>query len=119
MVTIDNSVQIIGYSAFFVPDGLQSALTKVTIGNSVQIIGGDAFSGTALTLTEVVIPNSVQTIYDRAFYGCTALREVFIPNSVTHIWGNAFEASIRLIIQACPAEGRTSRNKVIIQQSPQ
>ncbi len=83
-VTIPNSVNYIGVSAFA---GCHE-LTSITIPNSVTSIGEYAFSNSALT--SVTIPNSVTSIGDGAFYFCYNVLSVTIPNSVTSIGDNAF-----------------------------
>ncbi len=65
------------------------SLTSVTIGNSVQSIGDSAFLQCS-NLNFVIIPDSVKSIEDYAFYGCSSLTSVTIPGSVTSIGENAF-----------------------------
>ena len=67
-MTIGNSVESIGSSAFNSCTGL----TSVTIGNSVTSIGYYAF-GNCRGLTSVTIPDSVTSIEPYAFDGCTNL----------------------------------------------
>ncbi len=83
---IPNSVESIGYAAFFGCTGL----TSITIPNSVTSIEYYAF-GDCTGLTSVTIPNSVESIGGYAFCGCTGLTSITIPNSVTSIWYSAFE----------------------------
>ena len=85
-VTIPNSVEYIGESAFDTCSGLTGSLT---IPNSVTGIGSSAFyqcSG----LTSVTIGNSVTSIGYEAFSGCSGLTSVTIGNSVTSIDNKVF-----------------------------
>ncbi len=82
---IPNSVEVIGYKAFY----NCTNLTSVAIPNSVSNIYWAAFLGCA-NLESVVIPNSVTTIRSTAFGGCTGLKEVYIPESVEIIENEAF-----------------------------
>ena len=81
-VTIPDSVQIIGWSAF----GSCTGLTTLTLGSGLTTIAGGAFSGCE-SLQSVTIPASVFSIVTDAFFGC---------NSLTGIWveeGNATYSS--------------------------
>jgi len=84
-VTIPNSVQSIGNSAFYHCTGL----TSVTIPNSVISIGSQAFSH-CTGLSSITIPNSVQSIGSSAFWNCNSLTSITIPNSVTSIEHSVF-----------------------------
>ena len=68
VVTIPNTVAIIGAGAFQDCNGIIS----VTIGESVTNIGAYAFSACG-GLTSITIPNSVLSIGDYAFRGCSEL----------------------------------------------
>ena len=83
-VTIPNSVNTIGRSAFYA-----TGLTSVTIPNSVTSIGDSTFSACS-SLTSVTLPNSVTTIGIVAF-SVTGLTSVTIPATVTSIGDRAFE----------------------------
>ena len=85
-LTIGNSVQTIGDSAF--KDFCN--LTSLRIPDSVITIGNEAFAGLS-ALTELVIGSSVEIISDRAFYGCYGLTSLRIPDSVKTIGMDAFE----------------------------
>ncbi len=106
--TIPNSVNTIGYEAFFgcgsltsvtIPNSVTSiennaffncyGLTSVTFPNSVISIGNSAFSG-CKGITYVTIPNSVTTIGNLDFSGCTGLTSINIPNSITTIRSSTF-----------------------------
>ena len=107
-VTIGNSVESIGISAFSICTSLTSItipnsvtsieenafslcknLTSLKIGNSVKSIGNGAFQ-LCYSLTSVTIPNSVDSIADIAFAGCSSLKSITIPNSVTSLGWRAF-----------------------------
>ncbi len=89
-ITIPNSVNTIGNSAFAGCTGLTGELT---IPNSVTTIGNAAFAGCTGLTGELIIPNSVIAIGGSAFAGCTGLTGALtIPNSVTAIGGSAFAA---------------------------
>ncbi len=85
-ITIGNSVNTIGFSAFLDCSGLSGSLT---IPNSVTCIGDLAFFHCA-GLTCLTIGNSVTSIGSSAFSGCTGLPCLSIPNSVTSIGNGAF-----------------------------
>ena len=74
-VTIPNSVESIGYRAFYSCDGL----TSVTIGNSVTSIGYEAFAFCS-GLTSVTIPNSVTSIGGETFAGCSGLTSIVVES---------------------------------------
>ena len=84
-ITIPNSVESIGYSAFNECIGL----TSVTIPNSVTSIGENAFADCE-SLTSITIPNSVESIGETAFVRCESLTSITIPNSVESIGSKAF-----------------------------
>ena len=56
------------------------SLGSITIGDSVQTIGSSAFSGCS-GLTEITIPDSVTSIGGFAFSGCSALKDVYYAGS--------------------------------------
>ena len=105
---IPDSVESIGYEAFYdcdnltsitIPDSVTSIgdnafdncdnLTSITIPDSVISIGGWAF-GNCKSLTSITIPDSVMSIGDRAFDNCYSLTSVTISDSVTSIGDYAF-----------------------------
>ena len=53
-------------------------LTKVTIPNSIEFIGNSAFYG-CTSLESLVIPESVKTIGDSAFMRCSILKDIQFP----------------------------------------
>ena len=105
---IPDSVESIGYEAFYdcdnltsitIPDSVTSIgdnafdncdnLTSITIPDSVISIGGWAL-GNCKSLTSITIPDSVMSIGDRAFDNCYSLTSVTISDSVTSIGDYAF-----------------------------
>ena len=78
-MTIPNSVNSIGSSAFYGCSGL----TSVSIGNSVTSIGSQAFRRCS-GLTWVTIPNSVTEIVYDAFYDCTGLKKTAYPSGLNN-----------------------------------
>lgn len=70
-VTIPNSVESIGSSAF----KYCYLLSSVTMGNSVTNIGSSAFYDCS-SLESIKIPASVKNIKSAAFAGCTSLRNI-------------------------------------------
>lgn len=107
-ITIPNSVEFIGESAFSgssitditLPNKIKSiyfmtfsnckSLTNIVIPNNVEAIGWGAFAF-CNSLTNVTIPNSVHTIYDEAFCDCKSLINIIIPSSVKSIRKSAFD----------------------------
>jgi hypothetical protein len=94
-IEIPNSVESIGYSAFFGCSGLTSV--KVEDGNEVydsrdncNAIIETATNSLIVGSNSTVIPNSVTSIGDWAFKGCSGLTSVTIPNCVTSIGAYAF-----------------------------
>lgn len=109
VVSIPNTVKIIGEGAFGACEALESvvipesvtkigdsafcrckALEYVVIPDSVTEIGSGAFSDCE-SLKNVVIPDVVKIIGSGAFRGCEALTSVNIPNGVTKIDSGTFE----------------------------
>lgn len=84
-ITISNTIEIIGNSAF---RGCKT-LKHITIPKSVTKIGWGAFAG-CTSLQSIVIPDSVTEIGSSAFKGCTTLKSIDIPNKVTAIGSNTF-----------------------------
>lgn len=84
-VTLPNTVDEIGYQAFF----NCSNLTKVIIPEGVTKIGQAAFYGCS-QLTSITIPSTI-TNMDTAFSGNTALSHVTLTNGISNISSNAFE----------------------------
>ena len=101
---IPNSVTSIGDQAFFACKGL----TSITIDNSINSIGYDAFGSSGLV--SVTIGNSVESIGNYAFNSCNNLASVIIGNSVSSIGNRAFynihqNASIILYPTTVPSLG--------------
>lgn len=112
-VTLPNTVDEIGYQAFF----NCSKLTNVTIPEGVKTIGQTAFIGctqlTSITipgtitdmdqafsgntaLSHVTLTNGISNISNMAFKGCTGLTEIKVPESVGQIGPNAFNGCTNL-----------------------
>ena len=72
-VTIPDSVQTIGWSAF----GSCTGLTTLTLGSGLTTIAGGAFSGCE-SLQSVTIPASVFSIVTDAFFGCSSLTGIWV-----------------------------------------
>ena len=88
----------------------------VTIPNSVESIGYSAFHHCS-GLTSVTIPNSVTSIGSGAFWGCTGLTSVTIGNSVTSIGEDAFAYCPKLLSVYCYAENVPSTESDAFQSS--
>lgn len=84
-VTIPDSVEIIGESAF----NDNSGLTSVTIGNGVTDIGNWAFC-CCENLKSIKISDSVTSIGSSAFMDCKSLKDITISPKVTAIKEYAF-----------------------------
>lgn len=84
-VIIPNSVESIGYRAFY----YCTRLASITIPDSVTSIGEDAFY-CCTSLESVSIPDSVTSIDKYTFYRCTSLLNVKIGANVTSIGRYAF-----------------------------
>lgn len=96
-VTLPNTVDEIGYQAFF----NCSNLTNVTIPEGVRKIGQAAFYGCS-QLTSITIPGTV-TKMDSAFSGSTALSQVTLTNGIPKISSNAFSGCTSLTQVKIPA----------------
>lgn len=84
-VTLPNTVEIIGFQAFF----NCSNLTKVIIPEDVRKIGQNAFNGCS-QLTSITIPSTIENM-NTAFSGNTALSHVTLTNGISEISYSAFE----------------------------
>lgn len=107
-ITLPNSVEVIGNSAFYacesltymvIPEGVKriesstfavcSKLRTVTLPASVQYIGPSAFAWCS-SLTSIKLPDGIPYISNYTFERCTALSTITIPDSVTQIGAYAF-----------------------------
>ena len=68
---------------------VNSDLTSVTLPNSVNIIGSSAFRLSS-SLNSITIPASVTAIGSAAFNFCTSLESITLPSSITWIGSSAF-----------------------------
>lgn len=120
-VTLPNTVDEIGYQAFF----KCSNLTNVTIPEGVKKIGQAAFYGCS-QLTSITIPSTI-TDMDTAFSGNTALSHVTLTNGISKISSNAFERCTGLteveipasVDQICPFafNGCTNLKRVLLEKN--
>lgn len=120
-VTLPNTVDEIGYQAFF----KCSNLTKVIIPEGVTKIGQAAFYGCS-QLTSITIPSTI-TNMDTAFSGNTALSHVTLTNGISKISSNAFERCTGLteveipasVDQICPFafNGCTNLKRVLLEKN--
>lgn len=120
-VTLPNTVDEIGYQAFF----NCSNLTKVIIPEGVTKIGQAAFYGCS-QLTSITIPSTI-TNMDTAFSGNTALSHVTLTNGISKISSNAFERCTGLteveipasVDQICPFafNGCTNLKRVLLEKN--
>lgn len=112
-VTLPNTVDEIGYQAFFncsnltkviIPEGVRkigqaafygcSQLTSITIPSTITNMD-TAFSGNT-ALSHVTLTNGISNISNMAFKGCTGLTEIKVPISVEQIGPNAFNGCTNL-----------------------
>lgn len=112
-VTLPNTVDEIGYQAFFncskltnvtIPEGVIkigqaafygcSQLTSITIPGTITDMD-QAFSGNT-ALSHVTLTNGISNISNMAFKGCTGLTEIKVPESVGQIGPNAFNGCTNL-----------------------
>lgn len=82
------AVTQIGDSAFEVSDEDPIKIEKVTIPESVEYIGYTAFFGTAIT--EIVIPEGVKVIEQQAFDACPNLVSATLPASLETLGMSVF-----------------------------
>lgn len=112
-VTLPNTVDEIGYQAFFncsnltkviIPEGVRkigqaafygcSQLTSITIPSTITNMD-TAFSGNT-ALSHVTLTNGISKISSSAFKGCTGLTEIKVPTSVYEICSDAFNGCTSL-----------------------
>lgn len=120
-VTLPNTVDEIGYQAFF----NCSKLTKVIIPEGVKKIGQAAFYGCS-QLTSITIPSTI-TDMDTAFSGNTALSQVTLTNGIPKISSHAFERCTELreikvpisVDEICPFafNGCTNLKSVLLEKN--
>lgn len=120
-VTLPNTVDEIGYQAFF----NCSKLTNVTIPEGVKKIGQAAFYGCS-QLTSITIPSTI-TDMDTAFSGNTALSQVTLTNGIPKISSHAFERCTELreikvpisVDEICPFafNGCTNLKSVLLEKN--
>lgn len=86
----------IAENAFLFSSGaVSSRLKSVTFAdNSLKVIGPSAFFGCAIE--KIDLPSSVTTIGESAFEGCSYLKRVTLPAGVTTISNSAFETCTSL-----------------------
>ena len=108
VITFDEDISTIGYSAFYqrtsltsvtTPESIASigdsafygctSLAKFEISDKLTAIGNSVFSG-CTSLKSIALPYSVTSIGNSAFYKCTSLTAITIPDSVTSIGSSAF-----------------------------
>ena len=85
-ISIPNTVQVIGNSAF----ADCSALETITLPKSIEVIYSFAFKGCTL-LKSIVIPDAVETIGYASFKNCRALVSIVLPKNLKEISWQAFE----------------------------
>lgn len=107
-VTIPNTVEVVGESAFennqkvqfvVVPKSVKrldayvfwgcNHLEEVVLGKGLTAVDEYSFAG-CTGLKQITIPDNVQSIDAQAFAGCTNLTDIYIPATVTSIAEDAF-----------------------------
>ena len=112
-VYLPNSLNSIGYGAFYDCSGL----TSITIPDSVTEIGNGAFENCS-SLTSVTIPNSVTRIFGYAFSNCSSLTSITIPSSVTNIGYGAFWYCTSLTSITCLATTAPTLGSIVFSNLP-
>ena len=84
-IVIPESVEEIGWAAFFACDGLKT----VQLPGNLKKIWTEAFH-TCKSLRSIEIPNSVQEIGWATFKNCENLETVILPNNITELDGSVF-----------------------------
>ncbi len=112
LYTIPDSVQTIGYQAFFSADIKEieipisvteimsgafqdSSLSSIHIPDGITTIASDTFRADS-KLANVSLPDSIQSIGDNAFGGCNSLTNFTISKNVTSIGTNIFYDALAL-----------------------
>lgn len=117
-VSVPNTVEIIGESAFeendyvqkvVLPDSVKQIkeyafwgcdrLSTVTLGKGLTEIGDYSFTN-CKGLKEMTIPSNVKSIGIQAFADCVNMTDITIPYQVTQIHDTAFDGCSRLVIHA-------------------
>lgn len=107
-ITLPDSVETIGDSAFYHCD----KLTSVNIPDNVTTIGDGAFQNTAIT--SVSIPGSVKTIGQNAFGNCTSLATLELGSGIQTIDVWAFRDCTSLTSVSIPDSVKTIGNSAFI-----
>ncbi len=108
-VTLPDTVQSIGFSAFYYCVRLQT----VRLSNNLQAIGGSAFENCDL-LMQINVPDSVQTIGRRAFAECSGLTIVTFGSNVKYIGARVIENSRNVAsVTFAQTSGWMSGNKAV------
>lgn len=86
-VSLPNSVEYIGYSAFSGCTNLET----VIMSNNVKVISGGAFEQ-CKKLKSIDLPNTCESIGSSAFEGCSSLTEITLPENpeCVMIYGKTF-----------------------------
>lgn len=82
-ITIPNSVNSLGVSAFYDCRSLKSA----SIGENIKNIGKQTFSY-CNALESIVFPEIMETIGEQAFANCTSLQQFCYPKGIKKIYNN-------------------------------
>lgn len=117
-VSVPNTVEVIGESAFeendviqkvIIPDSVKQIeeyafwgcdrLSTVTLGKGLTEIGDYSFTN-CKGLKEMNIPSNVKSIGIQAFADCVNMTDITIPPQVTEIHDTAFDGCSRLVIHA-------------------
>ncbi len=84
-VTIPDSIDTIGYSAF----NNARALQTVKLSGSIKVVPSNCFYGCE-KLESIEIPDNVTNLGSSAFYNCKSLSSVVLSQNLKELGGNAF-----------------------------